>query len=108
MWMTQASREGVTPYRLDEETHYNLAQALTAAGRHREAGASLERVLAKHPGDVDARVALGRALLAQGLFDRAEDEFAEALRRNPASADALYELGTLARRRGDLVAARER
>jgi tetratricopeptide (TPR) repeat protein len=124
MWMTQASREGVTPYRLEqaitnfeitlrldpdyEETHFNLAQALTAAGRHREAGDALERVLVKHPGDVDARVALGRALRAQGLVDRAEGEFAEALRRDPASADALYELGTLARRRGDLGVARER
>jgi tetratricopeptide (TPR) repeat protein len=122
MWMTWAGRAGVTPIRLEraiaafedtlrldpdyEETFFNLAQALAAAGRPREAADAFARALAKHPDDVDARLGLGRSLVALDLPDGAQAEFAAVLRLDPASAEAHYELGMLAMRRNDPADAR--
>ncbi len=115
MWMLSASRFGVTPVRLDhaieafrdalrvdpdyEETFFNLAQALAAAGRHEEAAEYFARALDVHPEDVQSRVGLGRSLLALGLPDRAEAQFLATVQVDPASAEAHYELGNLGMRR---------
>lgn len=122
MWMLAATREGVTPFRLEqaieafeetlriepdyEETLFNLAQALAAAGRPREASVYFAQASQKHPDDVDARIGLGRSLLALDLHDRAQAEFLAALRIDPASVDAHYELGNLLVRHHDLHGAR--
>ncbi|HTY17349.1 MAG TPA: tetratricopeptide repeat protein [Myxococcota bacterium] len=115
MWMLSAARGGVTAARLEraieafedtlrlepdyEETLFNLAQALAAAGRPGEAREYFERALEHHPDDVAARIGLARALVSVDQADRAEAQLLEALRLDPASAEAHYELGNLLMRR---------
>ncbi len=56
---------------------------------------SKERLRAQ-PGDVQARIVLGRAEAALGRFEAAFEGFGKALRIDPRSADALYYLGITA------------
>ena len=123
MWMRSTTRAGVTLVRLDhaiaafrsalrvdpnyEETFFNLAQALTAAGRHPEAAEYFARAIGAHPEDVQSRVGLGRSLLALGEPERAEEQFLTALRIDPASAEAHYELGGIAMDRRNFGEARD-
>jgi cytochrome c-type biogenesis protein CcmH/NrfG len=64
----------------------DYTQAVTLA-RHRVAAA---------PGDVAARIVLGRAEAALGRFEAAYDSFRHALRVDPRHIDALYYLGITA------------
>jgi tetratricopeptide (TPR) repeat protein len=123
MWMLAAGRGAVTSAQLEsairafrnalqvepgyEETLFNLAQALAAAGRHQEAAAYFSRALDAHPEDVESRLGLGRSLLTLGLVENAEAQFLAALHTDPKSAHAHYELGSIARRRGQLGEARD-
>ncbi|WP_052761877.1 YaiO family outer membrane beta-barrel protein [Aurantiacibacter luteus] len=60
----------------------------------------LERWLAEHPDDVDARVQLGYALLSLDRLDEAERQFAAVLDAAPDYTDARDGLALVAARRG--------
>jgi YaiO family outer membrane protein len=90
----------------DPQAQYQTAVADRLAGRHAQAVDRLERILAQHPTDVDARLNLGLSLLALDRIAEAETAFRTVLEQTPAYADAEIGLARVAERRGDRIAAR--
>jgi tetratricopeptide (TPR) repeat protein len=60
-----------------------------------EAKAAYHHALDIDPGNITARINLGRMLHAEGTLAGAEAHYREALRRDPSSAIAWYNLGVL-------------
>jgi tetratricopeptide (TPR) repeat protein len=77
------------------ELHFNLANALIASGRVRDAEAHLKLALAKTPGSAGTHNNLGTALAEQGRVEEAAAEFRAAIAAEPASATAHRNLGNL-------------
>ncbi len=69
------------------------AQAALAAGRLEEAERLLDAHLSRFPGDLEAKVWLGRCAHRRGEFSRAREIFSEVLRARPEDLDALVGLG---------------
>lgn len=71
------------------DARYNFALALRAAGYVPDAGNELKKILAAHPDDVRAHLALGN-LYAQQLYDvpQARAQYLEVLRLDPRNAQA--------------------
>ncbi|HKY32922.1 MAG TPA: tetratricopeptide repeat protein [Candidatus Polarisedimenticolia bacterium] len=101
-------------YRLDEErrstrvkvsllrTH---ALAKAAAGDARGATADLEKAVQLAPGDLEARLDLGRALSMAGDRRRGEQVLRELIARDAMNAEAHYHLGRLLLEGNDAAAA---
>jgi len=79
----------------------NLASALEATGRIAEARSVLERMSRMLPDSPEGPVNLGVLLHEQGDLDGAEREYVETLRRDPGCGKAHFNLGLLAKRRGE-------
>jgi tetratricopeptide (TPR) repeat protein len=77
------------------EMHYNLANALIAAGRAGDAESHLKRALATSPVSAATHNNLGMALAEQGRVDEAAAEFRAAIAAEPASSTAHRNLGNL-------------
>ena len=65
------------------------------AGDFREAGLWQQRILADHPDDMDARLALGVALFNQGEAAPAQEQWERAAELDPTKAEPHYNLGFL-------------
>ncbi|MSU49134.1 MAG: tetratricopeptide repeat protein [Opitutus sp.] len=72
--------------------HYNLANALSAAGRATDAIAHYETALRFEPGYAAAHYNLGGALLQLGRADEAVTHYEAALRLEPGSTDTHVNL----------------
>jgi YaiO family outer membrane protein len=68
------------------------AERLARDGRTREALEQFERIVSRHPDDVEARIWVARLLGRQGRPDLAEQEFRRVLIRAPHHVDALVGL----------------
>jgi len=79
------------------------ASALADLGRHDEATALVERVIAAGGASARAHFLLGLIAQAAGLRDRAEAHYLKAIYLDPGHDEALLALALLARRKGDLV-----
>jgi tetratricopeptide (TPR) repeat protein len=77
------------------ELHFNLANALIASGRAREAESHLKLALAASPGSAGTHNNLGMALAEQGRVEEAAAEFRAAIAAEPASSTAHRNLGNL-------------
>src|SRR5262245_17342917 len=60
------------------------------------AAALCAEALGRDPGDLRARLVLGRTEAARGRFEAAYDAFRTVLRKDPSHPDALYYLGVTA------------
>jgi YaiO family outer membrane protein len=78
---------------------YEQAVAARLAGDNARAEALLDAVLAREPGNVDARVQRGYARLARGRLDEAQADFTAVLAAAPDYADARRGLELVAERR---------
>jgi choline-sulfatase len=85
---------------------FRLADALLRAGRAREAVAPFRLVVARNPRTADPFVGLATALAQLERLDEAEAVLRQALVVAPADGQAHYNLGEIARVRGDHAAAR--
>jgi tetratricopeptide (TPR) repeat protein len=83
------------PAHLLAEAHQSLGSALIAAGRSREALASLERARALLAGDAATLAALGTALALQGRQEEGVATLKQAVRSNPGHPRALENLVAL-------------
>ena len=83
-----------------------LADALLRAGRGRESVPYFEKVIAAAPRSADPYVGLATAHAQAGRMDAAAKALAGALEVDPASGQAHFNLGEIARVRGDVDAAR--
>ena len=82
-------------------THFNLATALTMAGRRAEAADEYQKALALRPTYALAHNNLGVLLLQQGQTDAALAHFAEAVRADQDYAEAFDNLGRVRLQRGE-------
>ncbi len=98
-WAAQAPRGS-------ERSLYDRGVEARLAGEHERAVDLLGSAAAVEPANADVRLQLGLALLAADRLDEAEAAFRETLRLAPAYDDARIGLARLARRRGDVAAAR--
>jgi len=89
------------------EARYAAGVAARRAGRHGEAVALFNGVLAEQPANVDARLNLGLSLLALGRLDEADAAFRSVLATAPGYADAEVGRARVAQRRGERAAAFE-
>jgi choline-sulfatase len=85
---------------------FRLADALLRAGRPREALAPFRLVVAKDPRTADPFVGLATALAQLDRLDEAALVLQRALAVAPADGQAHFNLGEIARVRGDRAAAR--
>ena len=86
-------------------THFNLASALTLAGRIDDAVAELTEAVRLNPHYTRARNNLGRLLLARGQVDAALAQFGAAVRDEPRDAESHYNMGVAHRLAHDEAAA---
>jgi len=86
--------------------HYNLAQALDAAGQPEEAGNEFERALALEPHFPEANYAYGNHLLRVGNAGGAVRQYEAAIQARPVYAEAHNNLGNVLVDRKDLTEAR--
>lgn len=107
--------EVVTVYRdidrLDPENPLvglRLADALLRAGRPAEAIPVFRRVVAGGPRSADPFVGLATAYAHLGRLDESKQALERALEVDPSSGQAQYNLGEIARARGELQDARVR
>ena len=100
------------------EAYHDLANLYSAQGRYDEAEAmlarleglldlsereeTLEKVLEREPGDVEARLALGRAQMRLGQYADALSTYKEVLSREPEHVDALAAVVQIHLRQGDV------
>ena len=86
--------------------NFRLADALLRSGRAVESIPYYRKVLAASPRTADPFVGLATAYAGLGRLDDAARTLTEALRVDPASGQAHFNLGEIARVRGDRAAAR--
>ncbi len=96
----------------DRELMISLCDALTSAGRDREAANVLERVIASFGGRRTKELSpyhhrLGKALASLGDKDAALAQFDMAFKSDPGSIEVLKDLGVLALGQNDLERARK-
>lgn len=78
-----------------------LARAYTAQSRHAEAAAVLERFVAIHPEDLEARVMLAEAMVATGRHTQARHQLEAAARVLVEAADIFFGLERVLRDLGE-------
>ncbi len=83
------------------EAQIEAGNLLLLAGKFDDAKAHAERVLAKNPESLVARVLLGNAMAGLKDTDSAIKEFEEAIRLDPTQTGSYASLGTLEASRGD-------
>ena len=76
----------------DRDARWELGRAYAALGRHDDAIAEFQALLAWQPDDVPAMLQLGLAEKARGSLDAASDWLARACAQDPASAVARFHL----------------
>lgn len=91
---------------LNPLVNFRLADALLRAGQAREAADYFEKVIASGPRTADAYVGLATAYADLGRLDEAEKTLRLALDVDPANGQVRYNLGEIARIRGDIPRAR--
>jgi tetratricopeptide (TPR) repeat protein len=72
-----------------------LAQLASGAGRHADAQRYLTQILEHEPGNVDARLELGRELFETGDVKGAIEQTGTILKANPNHTEALYNMGAI-------------
>jgi serine/threonine-protein kinase len=80
--------------------HSNLGSALSAQGKHREAGAEFTEAVRLKPDFPEARYNLGNALERQNQLPRAVAEYRQAVRLKPEWPAAHNNLGVALKRQG--------
>jgi len=86
--------------------NFRLADALLRSGKPQEAVACFRKVLAAGPRTAEAHVGLATAYAQLGRVDEAEKALRLGLHVDPGNGQAHYNLGEVARARGDLAGAR--
>ena len=86
--------------------NFRLADALLRSGKAAESIPYYRKVIAAAPRTADPFVGLATAYAGLGRLDDAARTLADALRVDPASGQAQFNLGEIARVRGDATAAR--
>ncbi len=84
----------------DPELHYDLGNALLAAGDAAAATASFTRALALAPGHPQILLQLGNAAMVQGRFTDAATWFQQSIHADAGDAAAHYNLGNALRELG--------
>jgi Flp pilus assembly protein TadD len=87
--------------------NFRLADALLRSGRAAESVPFYRKVLQSSPRTADPFVGLATAQAELGRLDDAERVLEAALRIDPASGQAYFNLGEIARMRGDMARARQ-
>ena len=82
--------------------YYNLALALAASGKRKEAISNLNRSISMNTGDVAATMALGLLLAETGEYGKAADVFASATALSPEKVDLYKYLGMVQSRGGEI------
>jgi tetratricopeptide (TPR) repeat protein len=90
-----------------EDAQMEAAGLLLLAGNFEDAKGRAERMLAKNPNNVNARVLLGNATAGLKDIDTAIKEFEEAIRLDPRHSGIYAGLATLKASQGDKVAAEQ-
>ena len=85
----------VTADPADIEPMRELARLHLFAGDLETSARWQQRILADHPDDIDARLALGVALFNQGNLDSAEEQWLRAVELDPTAPEPHYNLGFL-------------
>jgi tetratricopeptide (TPR) repeat protein len=85
----------------------NLAALHFEAGRHAEAAAAYERLVAQDPRDASLRTSLAGALGALGRYDEAMQQLEVAVKLEPLNVEAYHNRAVIFERRGDRRAAIE-
>jgi tetratricopeptide (TPR) repeat protein len=98
-------RESLRLNRESAPTHYNLAFALSARGRHGEAIAELEEALAIDPAYALAHNNLGALLQLLAQIDQARAHYERAVALRPDNVEARANLGQLLSNTGRLAEA---
>jgi Flp pilus assembly protein TadD len=86
--------------------NFRLADALLRSGHPREAVAHYQRVVASRPRSADPFVGLATAFAQTNRMEQARETLERALDVDPRNGQVHYNLGEIARARGDLSAAR--
>ena len=86
--------------------NFRLADALLRAGRAAEAIPYYRKVIAAGPRSADPIVGLATAQAGLGRLDEAARALGDALKVEPGSGQARYNLGEIARVKGDAAEAR--
>jgi YaiO family outer membrane protein len=81
-------------------THRQNAERLARDGRHRDAIAEFQQVLAREPRDVESRIWVARLWRRLGRTDLSEYEYTRALAQSPDHVDALVGLSMALGSRG--------
>src|SRR5262249_9958234 len=89
------------------DAHYNLGNALSDQGRHKEAEAAFREALRLEPDHADAHTNLGVALYGQRRHEEAEAACREAIRLEPDLAQAHNNLGAALHSQGKFEEARK-
>lgn len=97
---TQAFRKSAVLAPDNPVAHFNLADALSAAGDHLQAERALRAALDLRPDFVEALVSLGTTLMNAFRLDEAEDCYVRALQLQRDFAEAHYNYGNLLHREG--------
>ena len=84
---------------LQPSTDRSVAEQLARSGRTAEALDMFEQIVARDPGDDEARLWVARLQLRLGRTEEAEAGFSAVLRRHPSDVDASVGLGAALTRR---------
>jgi tetratricopeptide (TPR) repeat protein len=84
-----------------------LVNAYTGAGRVKDAGAVVEKMLGKSPYDAEALLQRGKLALSAGDFARSEADLRKVLELRPDSSEGYYLLGRLHVVKGDTQSAKQ-
>ena len=80
---------------LPAQVSIESAQAMLAKGSLEQGTAMLRQIVAKAPGNIQARLILGSALAVQGIRSESIEQIAAAIKLSPNSAEAYNQLGTV-------------
>ena len=80
---------------LQAQVSIERARAMLAKGSLEQGTAMLRQIVAKAPGNIQARLILGSALAVQGIRSESIEQIAAAIKLSPNSAEAYNQLGTV-------------
>jgi tetratricopeptide (TPR) repeat protein len=89
----------------DPNVQLKAGMLLLLSGRHEDAKARAEKVLATEPGNIEAHILLGNALAGMKDFDAAVEQMQRAIKTDPNPGLSYASLGNFELQRGNLPAA---
>jgi len=113
LWLETADRQNALPSAADQEHELaglkdqlkknpnhtpvllRMAEVARGLGKTAESIDYLTQAISGDPGNVEARLELGRELFETGKIDKAIEVTKQILEKKPGNADALYNLGAI-------------